>query len=74
MYFAHEDVHGVPPHDGLTETASIELPIKQFHINKNIYFKTRIPINTLYARALVKTPSLRDTLEYLTNGNVMTRA
>lgn len=41
MYFAHEDVHGVPIHDGLTETASIESFFNTTSdINKNIYFKT----------------------------------
>ena len=41
LHFAHEDVHGVPIHDSLDETASIELPLIQNpDINKNIYFKT----------------------------------
>jgi hypothetical protein len=41
LYFAHEDVHGVPIHDSLDETASIESFFNtESDINKNIYFKT----------------------------------
>ena len=41
MYFAHQDVHGVPIHTGLDEYASIESFFNTASdINKNIYFKT----------------------------------
>tara|TARA_B100000965_G_scaffold200677_1_gene167558 strand:+ start:200 stop:664 length:465 start_codon:yes stop_codon:yes gene_type:complete len=40
MFFATEDTHGVPIHDSLTETASIESFFNTMSdVNKNMYFK-----------------------------------